>query len=275
MPPKLGIIAGGGGLPLEIIAECRRTGRPFFVVALLGHTDKETVTGTAHKWVRLGAAGQIVQALRRKKAVEIVLAGSVKRPSLLQLRPDFWALKFFVRTGVAYRGDNGLLQAIVKTLETREGFQVVGAHTLLPGLLADEGCLGKIEADSRALKDIRVAWAAALKLGGRDVGQGAIARHGAVLGLEGASGTAAMLAAVEPDAVDPVSGVLVKVCKPDQELRADLPTIGPSTVSQAVRAGLAGIAIEADKSLVLDKKRTIQTADEAGLFIVALKGLKE
>jgi len=272
MRPKLGIIAGRGELPREIIDECRRIGRSCFVVALKGQADPEITTDCPHLWVRLGAAGKTIAAFRRENVSELVMAGSVNRPSLLQLCPDLWALRFFLRTGVANKGDNSLLQALVNALETREGFQVVGAHTLLPDLLASEGCLGEVTPSGDAQRDIKVAWKAARDLGRRDVGQAVVARDGALVAEESASGTAAMLAAVRPDGKNACNGVLVKVAKPGQELRADMPTIGPDTLTQVSKAGLAGIAIEAGKTIILNKKETLETANRLKIFIVGLSG---
>ncbi len=268
MLPKLGIIAGGGDLPREIITECRNSGRAYYIVALKGHADPDTVVGSDHHWVRLGAAGETIGRLRDANVRDVVLAGSVKRPSMLQLRPDFWALKFFVRTGVASKGDNGLLQAIVSALETREGFHVVGAHSVLPSLLATEGVLTNAQPDTAAMDDVLKGWGEALELGEKDLGQAVVVRNGETLARESASGTAAMLSTIAPTGEGSLCGVLVKVSKPEQEQRADLPTIGPDTVAQVQKAGLAGIAIEAGKSLILDKSRTIERANEAGLFIV-------
>jgi len=272
MPPKLGIIAGGGDLPRELIAECRRTDRDYFVVALKGHADANTVLNSPHEWVRLGAAGRSIRVLRREGVTEVVLAGAVARPSLFQLCPDFWTVLFFIQSGVANKGDNSLLQALVNTLETKEGFGVVGVHTLLPSLLARTGVLSSKGPDSGSNEDIRVAWAAALELGASDLGQSVVVRNGLVLARETASGTAAMLASISPDERGMATGVLVKVSKPGQEQRADLPTIGPNTIAQVAKAGLAGIAIEADQSIILNKNETISAANDAGIFLDVRSG---
>ncbi len=270
MLPKLGIIAGGGALPREIIAECRRTGRPFYVVALKGQADEETVKDTPHSWIRLGAAGKTIETFRQQSTQELVMAGSVTRPSLAQLRPDLWALKFFAQSGVQNRGDDGLLRALIGALETQEGFRVIGAHTVLPDLLATEGIYGEQSPDEQAIRDIHLAWQAAFDLGALDIGQAAVARNGAVIARESSSGTAAMLTEVARLSSPAPAGVLVKISKPDQEHRADLPTIGPDTVLQVAKAGLTGIAIEAGKALVLNRTETIQAANSAKMFLVGI-----
>lgn len=275
MPPKLGILAGGGELPLALIAECRKEDRPYFVIALKDQIKPEDVASSPHAWFRLGAAGKIIARLRAEAVEQVVMAGSVKRPSLVDLRPDFWALSFFIRTGVARKGDNSLLDALIRELEEREGFEVIGAHDLLPDTLATAGNNGQIGPDETAQMDINAGWAAALDLGRKDIGQAVVARDGALLATEDASGTAEMLKRLQQNRSEPKSGVLVKVSKPGQNLRADMPAIGPDTITQVSKAGLAGIAIEAGKTLILRKSETLDYADKAEVFIYGLSGEPE
>jgi DUF1009 family protein len=268
MLPKLGIIAGGGSLPLSVINECKRIKRPYFVAALKGHTQLKTVIDTPHFWTRLGAAGQAISVLHKQGVKELVMVGSITRPSLLQLWPDFWTIKFFLRTGVVSKGDDRFLKALINVLEGIEKFNIVGVHSLLPNLVASEGVYGKIEPSEDEVLNIKIAWAAALELGRRDIGQATIARSGKVVAKENAIGTASMIASVSPNTGKPQSGVLVKVSKPGQEQRVDLPTIGPDTIKQVSLAGLAGIAIETGNAIVIDKEATIKAANEAGIFIL-------
>ena len=268
MLSKLGIIAGDGSLPLDIINKCKRINRPYFVIAILGHTQLETVFDTPHFWTRLGAAGGAVKILHKQGVREIVMVGAVTRPSLLQFWPDLWTIKFFARTGVANKGDDKFLTALIDVLEKIEKFRIVGVHTLLPHLLASEGIYGDTQPSDNEILNIEIAWAAALELGRLDMGQAAIARAGKVVAKESVGGTAKMIASLSVDTAQPKSGVLVKVSKPGQELRADLPTIGPDTIKQASLAGLAGIVIETGNSLVLDKALTIKAANDAEIFIL-------
>jgi len=269
MPPKLGIIAGGGELPGAIIRHCRDTGREFFVIALRDQADERHLAGTAHEWVRLGAAGTAIKYLRNNNVEELVLAGSVRRPSLSALRPDLWTAKFFARTGASGLGDDGLLSALISALHRDEGFTVVGSDQLLPDLIAPAGAIGTVQADDRLRPDIDTGIAAARELGQQDVGQAVVVRNGTVIDREDASGTAALLARVHP-LPDGQSGVLVKTAKPQQERRADLPTIGPDTIRQAHAAGLCGIAVEAGNAIILQKSRVIEEADRAGLFVLGV-----
>ena len=268
MPPKLGIVAGGGRLPALIVEACRKQGREFYVLALEGQADKSLTDDTDHAWVRLGALGTAIDSLRKARVGEVVLAGSVRRPNLTDLRPDAKAMAFFARTGAAALGDDGLLSALVDALETREGFRVVGPDTLLPDLLASPLAYGRHRPDPSARSDIAAAFRAAKNLGAADIGQAAVARAGHIVDVEDRNGTDALLARVAEKGGR--GGVLVKTKKPGQERRADLPAIGPGTVEAAKRAGLSGIAIEAGAALVLDREALVQAADAAGLFVVGV-----
>ena len=139
MPPKLGILAGGGQLPELIVRACRDAGRKFFVIAFEEQAARNAFADVPHAWVRLGAAGQTIRHLRDAGAKELVMAGSVTRPSIAMLRPDAWTARYFAKTGVRALGDDGLLGALIRTLEDSEGFRIVGADELLPDLLAVEG----------------------------------------------------------------------------------------------------------------------------------------
>lgn len=272
MPPKLGIIAGGGELPVRLIGACRDNGRPFFVIAFEGQTPPETPEGTDHAWVRLGAAGKTLKILKKNKVEELVLAGPVRRPSLAELRPDLWTAKFLAKVGTKALGDDGILGAVVRELETKEGFRVVGADEVMPGALADAGVYGRIAPDAQAEEDIRRGLEVARALCRIDVGQAAVVQQGLVLAVEALEGTDAMVARSAGVARHGPGGVLVKVGGDKSELRADLPTIGHDTVAAATAAGLRGIAIEAGSALVIDRHRVVAAADEAGLFIVGVAG---
>ncbi|MCH7864097.1 MAG: UDP-2,3-diacylglucosamine diphosphatase LpxI, partial [Proteobacteria bacterium] len=254
MPPKLGILAGGGPLPGQIIQACRDGGRDFFVIAFKDQADAGAFDGVPHAWVRLGAAGESLGHLRGAGCKELVLAGTIRRPSFSALRPDTWTALFFAKSGADILGDDGLLSAIVRTLEENEGFHVIGADALLPDLLATEGVYGGIEPDSQAWEDIECGIEAARKVGSHDIAQSAVAQLGQVLAVEDKKGTDALLQKVRKLRLNGPGGVLVKVKKPGQEHRVDLPAIGLATVEAASRAGLRGIAVEAGGALVFDRE---------------------
>lgn len=270
MPPKLGIIAGEGALPARIIEACRNAGRDFFVVAIEGHADPQTVAGTPHIWSRLGAAEAAFDKLREVAAEEIVLAGAVKRPSLKTLRPDLRTARFFSRLAVSAMGDDGLLSAVVKEFEDA-GFRVVGPDQILGSMVAEARTYGTHVPDAGALADIDIGIDVARALGRLDVGQAVVVQQGVVLGVEAAEGTDALIARCKSLKRDGPGGVLVKMKKPGQERRVDLPTVGPQTVAAAAEAGLRGIAVEAGGSLIVDPLTLAARADEAGLFVLGLE----
>ena len=274
MQPKLGILAGGGRLPADIVDICQRTGRSFHVIAFEGQVDDGLCDNIPHSRIRLGAAGRTLKALRENGVEEIIFVGSIARPGLTQLRPDSWGIKFLGRSGAMALGDDGFLTVLVRTLEHKEGFRVVGIRDVASELLAPVGPIGSILPSGADQSDIKVAVAAARDLGLKDIGQAAIARHGEVVGLEDSLGTDALVQRVGAlpgsDLRKAPAGVLAKVAKPQQERRADLPTIGVDTLENAARAGLAGIAVEAGAAIVLERDRVAEKADELGLFVVGI-----
>src|SRR5947208_4255691 len=268
MADKLGIVAGSGALPRRLIESCRDTGREVFVLGLEGEAEPEALADVPHAWCRIGAAAAGLDLLRANEVRELVLAGGVHRPSLISLRPDWRAAKFFARVGYRALGDDGLLSAIVKELE-REGFRVVGADDILgPDNLMPVGLLGRHRPDDDAKADIEHAMRIVRALGALDIGQAVIVQQGLVLGVEAAEGTDELLRRCAALRRDGPGGVLVKMAKPGQERRADRPTIGLRTVALAAASGLRGIAAEAGMTLVIDRTELVRAADEAGLFVI-------
>ena len=257
-------------MPVRLIQSCRASGRQFFVAAFEDQTDPETVEGVPHAWVRLGAAGTLVEKLREAGVEDLVFAGRVRRPSLSALRPDARAAALLARAGARALGDDGLLSVVIRELEEREGFRVIGPDILLPDDLAQPGVYGAVEPDRVALDDIERGIEAARGIGALDIGQAAVVQQGLVLAVEAIEGTDAMLARCGELCREGLGGVLVKTTKPGQEARADLPTIGVGTVDAAVTAGLRGIAVEAHGALVIDREAVARAADAAGIFVIGV-----
>jgi DUF1009 family protein len=266
--PSLGILAGGGPLPGRVAAAARAAGRAVFVVGLAGFAEPAVIAPYPHEMVRVGAAGQILAALRRHACRDLVLIGPIRRPSLLDLRPDAEGAKLLARIGrAAFAGDDGLLKAVVRVLG-EEGFHIVGAHEIVTEAVGPRGLLGAIAPDAEALGDIRRGVEVARLLGAADVGQGCVVQQGVVLAVEAVEGTDAMLARAAELRRPGPGGVLVKLVKPGQDRRADLPTIGPATLRAAAAAGLRGIGFEAGGTLITDRAATVAAADAAGLFLL-------
>jgi len=258
-------------LPALVIDACQKMGRPYYVIAFKEQADPETVSSSPHSWVRLGAASKALGILKQEEVKDLVLAGNIHRPSMTQVYPDLWTAKFLTRTGVLALGDDGLLSTIIKTLENELGFHVVSPDSLVPGLRAESGMASSKKPSQQDQIDIRVAVMAALDLGAKDKGQAAIACNGQIVGLEDSKGTDALLKRIATERSGiPDGGVLAKVAKPQQELRIDLPTIGINTLNEAAKAGLNGIVIEAERSLVIDRDAVFKKADELNLFIQSI-----
>lgn len=265
----LGVLAGGGPLPRMIADAVAAAGRKVCFVAFNGYTDAATPDGYPCLWTRFGAAGGALEWLRRQGADELVFAGPVKRPTLASLKPDWWTAKLLAKIGVKAFGDDGLLRLVAQALEA-EGFKIVGMHQLLDGLLTPPGRVGRLEPDELAVRDIALGVRVARGMGALDVGQGCVVQQGLVLAVEAIEGTDAMLARCADLARPGAGGVLVKMRKPQQDDRLDLPTVGVATIENAARAGLRGVAVEADGSLIVDRPAVAAAADRLGLFIIGV-----
>lgn len=270
-PRTLGVIAGGGPLPGRVAAAAKAAGRDVFILGLQGFADPAVIAPWPHEVVRFGAAGRFLEALRTHGCQDLVMIGPVRRPSFLDLRPDAVGVKILARIGkAAFLGDDGLLKAIIKIF-AEEGFTVIGAHEVMREVLAPSGLLTNAAPDALALSDIQRGVGVLRLLGQADVGQACVVQQGLVLAVEAIEGTDAMLSRAATLRCDGVGGVLVKLCKPGQERRADLPTIGPDTVRHAVAAGLRGLAFEAQATILAEKETCLAAANAAGFFLLGLE----
>jgi UDP-2,3-diacylglucosamine hydrolase len=270
MPRRLGIIAGGGPLPAKLAAAARAAGRAVFIVGLEGFADRTLLAPWPHEMRRLGAATHIIAALRKNGCQDLVMIGPVRRPSLLDLRPDAEGAKLLARIGrAAFAGDDGLLAAVIRVL-TEEGFRVIGMQDIMREAVAPSGVLTRATPDAQAMTDIDRGVQVVRLLGSADVGQGCVVQQGLVLAVEAIEGTDAMLVRAGALRRDGIGGVLVKLVKPGQDKRADLPTIGPDTVRNAAAAGLRGVVFEANATILAEREACLAAADAAGLFLLGL-----
>ena len=272
---KLGLIAGGGGLPLEIAQACTAAERPLFVVRIKGSADKdlEDFPGAESGIAELGRS---IKLMKQAGCEAICFAGQVNRPDFAALKPDLRGLAALPGViAAASRGDDELLRFMMSEFE-RDGFVVEGADQVVADLAIGEGPLGRIAPTEAHRLDIDTAVRAARALGDLDIGQAAVSARGLVLAMEAAEGTAALLRRVADlpielrGTTDAPVGVLAKVPKSRQDRRVDLPTIGVDTVTAVASAGLAGIVGEARSLLVIDREATVRMADELGVFIAGL-----
>ncbi len=264
---KLGIIAGGGELPRRLIDWCVEHSRPYHVLAIRGNADETVLTpGVPHDWIRIGQAGTGFKRFKEEGVKEIVLIGTIKRPTVAELVPDLRTAAFFAKLGAKALGDDGILRALVKEIET-DGMKVVGIQEVVPDLLAHEGILTKKKPDKDDEEDIRRGVEVAQALGKLDAGQSVVIQQGLVLGVEGIEGTDKLIQRCAEYVRKGKSPVLVKLRKPQQDMRIDLPTIGTRTVDNAHNSGFKGIAVHAGNTLIVNEAEVIKLADKYGMFI--------
>ena len=271
---KLGIVAGGGALPVKIAATCRARGDEYSLIRLMGFSD-DVLASLPGIDCALGEAGKLLRFLKAEHCDAVVFAGVVTRPDFKTLKVDWRGAALLPKfVSAATRGDGAILNVLVEMIES-EGMYVVGADEVVGDLAAPTGALGQMSPNDLDFKDIHKAAQVINALGRFDIGQGAVVANGLVLAVEAAEGTDAMLqrCAGFPDELKgggqpgESAGVLVKRPKPGQELRIDLPAIGPETVRRVAAAGLRGIAIEAGVALVIDRDELVRLADQEKIFV--------
>jgi len=272
---KLGLIAGGGGLPLALADHCLEAGRPYFVIRLRGFADADM---EQHPGATAGIAeiGRIIKLARDSGCEALCFAGLVRRPDFSALKPDMRGLAWLPGAMLAARnGDEALLRFLMSEFE-KEGFLIEGAHEVMGGLALPAGALGKIAPGAEHSIDIAKALTIARAIGALDIGQAAVVCDGLVLAVEAQEGTDGLLRRVAElptelrGAPGRRKGVLAKVAKPIQEERVDLPTIGVATIEGAARAGLAGVVGVSGKMLMVNRAAVVAAADAAGLFVAGV-----
>ena len=272
----IGVIAAGGVMPFAVADLLVARGFRPVLFALRGACDPVAVARFRHHWIALGQLGRATKLFRAEGCRDLVFIGALVRPALSELRLDWGGLRAIGRVAAAFRGgDDHLLSGIGRILE-EDGFRMVGIRNVAPDLLAPEGCFTRAAPDENATADIARGRDVLRALGPFDIGQAAVVIDGHVIAVEDIEGTDALLARVARLRAEgriragTARGVLVKAPKSGQDLRYDLPTIGPRTIEGAAAAGLSGIAIVAGSTLVAEPQAVIETADAAGLFVTGL-----
>lgn len=277
--PRIAILAGGGSLPLELAAALRASGADPAIICIRGFADRATRSASATTIDIVDVKG-LLEALERLRCSSVVLAGTVSRPSGAVALGVFAALRNRAELAIILKplleqGDDGLLRGVASYLEGK-GYTVLGSGELAPQLFAAAGRMGSVEIGREEADAIETGRRTLAALSPFDIGQAVVVRGRRVIAIEGPEGTDRMLKRVRaigrrsmfrpPE----TGGVLVKMPKIGQDLRLDLPAIGPRTIARASAAGLAGIAVAAGQTLVLDRRATIAAADRAGLFLVGI-----
>lgn len=274
--PPIGILAGHGSLPVEIARAITQRGRRVQIVAIDAAISPE-LRAFPYAGLGLGQVGAILKAFHSAGCKEIVIVGGTSRPDLNSLRPDLGLIANLVDVArlVFSGGDDGMLRLVVRFFE-QKGFTVVSPAVVAPHLVVGAGCLTRDEPTASDIADILLGSSVVRALGAFDVGQAVIVSAGELVAVEAAEGTDQMLvrvAAIRQRAaglgapMHPARGVLIKRPKPGQELRVDLPAIGPDTVSRAADAYLAGIAVLAGQALAADRPELAARAAKHTIFV--------
>lgn len=272
----IAIIAGGGRLPIQLVEHLERTGQDYRVLAFRGFAAPE-LRRKAHANVDLLDLKTILSTLDGWKPRAVSLVGAVRRPGFSALLGAYSALRNMQEVKeVITRGDDQVLRGAVMLIEER-GHRVIGAHELAPDLVASRDLRGSLEPNEDDRQAIAVGLDLLASLSAFDIGQGAVIARNHVLAIEGPEGTDRMLVRVAGFRQSwfglrrrKEGGVLIKAAKRGQDLRVDMPTIGPRTIAEAAKAGLSGIAIGAGSTFVLEQEETLRTANRLGLFLIAV-----
>jgi len=272
----VGLIAAGGVMPFAVADSLRERGVDSVLFALRGICDPKQVERFRHHWISVGQLGRATRLFRAEGCRDLVFIGNLVRPAVSEIRLDWGTLRVIGHVWAAFRGgDDHLLSGIGRILE-QDGFRMVGLKEVAPDLLMPEGCLTRSMPDEHAAADIARGRAVLAALSPFDIGQAVVVIDGNVVGVEDIEGTDGLLARIarlrEQGRIraEGQRGVLVKAPKSGQDLRYDLPTVGPRTVEGAVNARLAGIAVVAGNTLVAEPQAVIEAADAAGTFVTGL-----
>ena len=264
----LGLVAGNGSLPLAFAKAVRASGRPLVVAAHVGEADP-AIEQLASKvtWVKVGQAGKVLETLRAGEVSEAVMLGGITKTSWFDgARPDLLALKLLAR--IAVRTDDTLLRAIADEFE-RNGIRIVSAAPWLGEARAPEGPMGRHAPSDEELADVQYGLELARGIGRFDVGQTVVVKERAPIAIEAIEGTDACIE--RGGRLAKKGAVVVKVVKPGQDERFDLPCAGPKTVETCAKAGVRVLAVEAGGTLLVDREQMVRLADKAGIALVGVR----
>lgn len=263
----LGLIAGNGVFPRLFVEAAHARSIEVVAVAMRGETDPIIDTLLPNVcWVRVGQLGKMIRHFKHSAVTSAAMAGGVRKTRLFSgARPDFTAMRLLSKS--LLRRDDSMLRAIAGEFE-RHGIDIIDSTTLLPEILAPAGVLTEAHPTEQDWADLRYGYVAARHIGKLDVGQSVILRKGAVIAIEGIEGTDSLIRRSAEHTRG--QGVLVKVAKPQQDMRFDVPAIGEKTIEAVHEAGIRCIGIEAGRTLLLAPQPTIEVANKLGITIVGL-----
>lgn len=263
----IGIIAGSGQFPFLVAQGAKRDGLRVVICGIHGNADPELASeADVFTMVHLGQLGALIDFFKKNGVKRTYMAGAISKPKALDLRPDLRVAKMIFKLG-KNKGDDAILRAVAEELQS-EGITVVRPEELAPDLRSSSGVLGRHRPDSDLWQDIRFGWRIAKAVGALDIGQCVVVRNGIVIAVEGIEGTDAAL--IRGGELGGPGCTAVKVLKPGQDERLDLPSIGSGTVALLAKYKYACLAFEAGKTLFFDQKAALKTAGEHGLSIVGV-----
>ncbi len=273
---SVAVICGGGSFPGAVAEAIVKRGRRPVMFAVRGWAEPKVVERYAHHWIAIGQAGRFFRLARAEDCREALFIGTMLRPPLRQIRLDWLSIRLMPRVIGFFRGGDDRLLSGLAGLFEENGVRIIGVSDVAPEIVAPEGVMGRHEPSPQDRADIARALAVIAALGPFDVGQAVVVANGHVLGVEAAEGTDNLLSRIadlrgQGRVTTPAGvGVLVKAPKPSQDRRFDLPAIGPQTVENVARAGLAGLAVTAGATIVAEPARLTAAADLAKIFFVGV-----
>ena len=264
---KIGIIAGGGQFPLLFARAVRRHGLKVYAAAHQGETDETLADQVdALQWVRLGQLGKIIDFFKKEGVIKTVFIGSITKTNIFRdVRPDPKGLGLWNKIDI--KQDDSILRAIAERL-AKDGIEVVASTSYVPELLFPQGILTRKKLTKEQKNDIVFGWKIARAMGGLDIGQCVVVRNQTVLAVEAIEGTDAAIR--RGGTLGKEKAVVVKLKKPNQDLRFDLPAVGEKTIVSMLEVKAAVLAVEAGYALFFDRESVIQAADAAGLVVVGV-----
>jgi DUF1009 family protein len=265
---RVGLIAGGGRFPILFSQRARSRGYDLFTVAHLRESDASLADyAEAIEWVHLGQVKRILKFFKRHGVKEAVMMGTIKKTRMFtDVRPDTKAIALV--GAMASTHDDGVLSAFAALLE-KEGIRIRPATFLLPEMIATEGCWTRRKPTRAETADIRFGWSVAKEIGRLDIGQCVVVAGGSVTAVEAIDGTDATI--LRGGRLAKGNAVVVKICKPTQDTRFDMPALGVETIRTMAEAGVSALALEAEKSVVFDREEMVAEADRKGIAVVAIK----
>ena len=264
----IGIIAGGGQFPLMVADSIKKQGHRVVAVAHREETDPELAKKVDQiVWIRLGQLGQLIKALKKNGVQRALMAGTIAKRLMFKIKPDLKGLALMSKLAIFH--DDGILRSLARELE-KEGISIVSATAYIPELLSPPGCLTKRRPTKKEKEDVEFGWRIAKELGKLDIGQCVVVRRGTVLALEAMEGTDETI--MRGGKLAREKAVVVKVSKPNQDLRFDIPSVGLNTVETMAKVKASVLVVEAGKTLMFDKSKMIEHANRSGIAILSEAG---